>query len=69
MTKALDFSVYGDDGLIELLVRARIQRHLERDERVRAFMGQRIEAIVAEMDRRNQDRDEARLVVKPWVLP
>jgi hypothetical protein len=59
----VDFSTWGDDGLLEKLSVYRAMLQSERDERVRVFIGLQLEAVVAEMDRRNLERTDRKLGV------
>lgn len=57
----IDCSVWGDDLLIEKVVVLRTLIRHERDDRVRVFIGMQLEAVILEMDRRNQERIERKL--------
>jgi hypothetical protein len=56
-----DFSKYDDLWLLTELGRTRALCSVETDERVRVFLGMRIEALIVEMDRRSLVRIERRL--------
>jgi len=56
-----DFSGYDDSWLLMELGRTRALCGAETEERVRVFLGMRIEALIVEMDRRSVIRIERRL--------